>query len=433
MLGWEYPPFISGGLGTACHGLTQAMSRLKVDVLFVLPNAVGGSEGGEAAATPSQAAKTAVPSHYPGCGAPQWPTSGGHAQAGEGTGGSIRGERPSQQATVHVVGAGAMGGYDGNLIDRIRQYADRCVQMTRHERFDVIHAHDWVTFPAGLAVAAEADKPLIVHVHSTEFDRSGEQVHGGVYDIERHGIQAATGIIAVSHFTSRILSERYGVASAKVRVVHNGVDRNTSSRAPRPGGNGQRVVLFLGRITMQKGPEFFVAAAARLLQKVSNVSFVMAGWGDLAPRMIEQVAAMGLGRHVRFTGFLHGQDVERAYRMADVYVMPSVSEPFGLTALEAVKFGVPAIVSKNSGVAEVLLKGALKVDFWDIDEMANKIAAILSRPHLAKEMRRHGQAEISALTWDAAARKCMTAYREGIEAYESSNASAERTARAVLQ
>jgi glycosyltransferase involved in cell wall biosynthesis len=312
------------------------------------------------------------------------------------------------------LGAGEGGGYGGDLVTRIAGYAERCVRIARNESFDVIHAHDWVTFPAGLAVAAMSGKPLVVHVHSTEFDRSGECVNRPVYDVEYAGVHGARAVIAVSHLTKRILVERYGVDPGKVQVVHNGVEPNPPGRRaglPRS-GNGEKTVLFLGRITMQKGPGFFVNAAARVCEKLGGVRFIMAGWGDMGPQMIEQVAAMGLSRWFRFAGFLRGAEVDQAYRHADVYVMPSVSEPFGLTALEAIQWGVPVILSKNSGVAEVLPHGALKVDFWDVDGMADRIVAVLRHPQLADALTRSAAAEVRRLTWDEAALKCVGVYLE---------------------
>jgi glycosyltransferase involved in cell wall biosynthesis len=322
-----------------------------------------------------------------------------------------------QKGPLSVIGAGSAGGYEGDLIGRIQQYAERCVQMIRHERFDVVHAHDWVTFPAGMAIAAQFGKPLVVHVHSTEFDRSGERVNQPVYDIERQGMHAAQTVLAVSHLTRRIIVERYGVAPEKVRVVHNGIDMARSNGLHHANGRagGQKTVLFLGRLTRQKGASFFVQAAAKVLARQNNVRFLIAGWGDLGPQTITQVAALGLGRHIRFTGFLQGAEVEQAYRMADVYVMPSVSEPFGLTALEAIRHGVPVILSKNSGVAEVLPHGALKVDFWDVDRMADQIQAVLNHPELGEALRRSAGSEIRTLTWDAAARKCCEVYAEQME------------------
>jgi glycogen(starch) synthase len=429
MLGWEFPPFISGGLGTACHGLTRAMARLDMEILFVLPKTISSKEGlwaapvrltlGGAASAESTDSLTflAVPSTVTspyGLAMPQ-PSA-------------LSEERPAEtprrvavaSPALRVVGTGEAGGYGGDLIGRIEEYAARCDEITRDETFDVIHAHDWVTFPAGMAIAARTGKPLVVHVHSTEFDRSGECVNQPVYEIERRGMHCARAIIAVSERTKQTIVQRYGVAAEKVRVVHNGIEPARSKTrlgepaTAAPNGNGEKTVLFLGRITMQKGPEFFVRAAERVLSKRNGIRFIMAGWGDLGPRTVEQVAAMGLGARVRFTGFLRGDEVRRAYRASDVYVMPSVSEPFGLTALEAIQHGVPVVLSKTSGVAEVLPRGALLVDFWDVDRMADMILSLLNHPELSEAVLRDGAVEVRRLTWDAAARKCVEVYEEQV-------------------
>ncbi|MDY7107116.1 MAG: glycosyltransferase family 4 protein [Planctomycetota bacterium] len=417
MLGWEFPPFISGGLGTACHGLTNAMRQFDVQVLFVLPKALDPQEAEKAgtghapAATPRRRRPRrldfrSVPSEVRNpylAGRP-----GEDAREPETEDPPRRSVRAGEK--LQIVGAGTIGGYDGQLVERIQEYARRCVRLAREESFDVVHAHDWITFPAGEAIARETGRPLIVHVHSTEFDRSGQWINRSVYEIERRGVHAADTVICVSHRTRRIVMEQYGVPGWKIRVVHNGMEQSPHDEAEAPIVRRGRTVLFLGRITMQKGPEYFLALAARLVQRLDNVRFIIAGWGDLGPRMVEQVAAMGLGHCVFFAGFLRGADVSRTFRAADVYVMPSVSEPFGLTALEAISFGVPTIVSKSSGVAEVLRQGALKVDFWDLDRMTQLVTAVLERPRLADALRRHGREEVSRLTWDDPARQCVEIY-----------------------
>jgi len=428
MLGWEFPPFISGGLGTACYGLVCAMERLKMETLFVLPMAVGNNRPCDASpATAFQAnvlspsnkragrvTLKAVPSWCPS----PYPTSMKPRDAQPVWAAqepcSSRGPPVHRGRSLRLVGTGAMGGYDGDLTARIWDYADRCANVTRHESFDVIHAHDWMTFPAGMVLAARSRRPLIVQIHATEFDRSGEHVNPALYEVERRGMAAAASVIAVSHLTKRTLVERYGVAPEKVRVIHNGIELKASSALTPAIPRKEKTVLFLGRITMQKGPGFFVEAAARVLERLDNVRFIMAGWGDLGPQVVEQVAALGLGSKVHFAGFLRGAEVERAYRMADVYVLPSVSEPFGLTVLEAIQYGVPVILSKTSGVAEVLPAGVLKCDFWDTHDMASKILAVLNHPERAEHLRQRAYEEIRPLTWDAAARKCLEVYREAL-------------------
>jgi glycogen(starch) synthase len=431
MLGWEFPPFISGGLGTACHGLTKAMSELGIEVLFVLPKPVASEFS-------SHVRLMAPRSDVPGSMQYQlsefdrvtfrtvdtvlspYQTPADYAQAiakQRGVRGHAGAPSPSSdpsQPTAVLGGLGGGGGehYAGDLIQEVHRYAGLAMQIASVERFDVIHAHDWMTYPAGIAAAALTGKPLVVHIHSTEFDRSGEHVNQRVYDIERAGMHHATRVIAVSHLTKKLVESRYSVPAEKVEVVYNAVEWNNNHRKIeyRNIARDEKIVLFLGRITMQKGPEYFLAAAKKVLEKVENVRFIMAGSGDMIRRTIELAAEMGIGHRVLFTGFLRGDDVDRVYRMADLYVMPSVSEPFGIAPLEAISRDVPAIISKQSGVSEILTH-VLKVDFWDIDEMANKIVAVLKHPPLQSTLREHGSFELRKLNWSDSARRCLEIYQ----------------------
>lgn len=435
MLGWEFPPYISGGLGTACFGLTNAMKRQKTRILFVLPRAtenlnersivdVFDDDVDDLATTrpginPLEALKLLTvrspllspyePITRPvGVATTTEPTTFSFTQL-------KKPRRKKRRSSVHVLGVGAEDGYGGDLIWKINDYSDRCRRLIRKELFDVIHAHDWITFPAGMAIAARTGKPLVVHVHATEYDRSGEHVNRPVYDIERKGVHAAAKVIAVSDFTKAILVKHYGVPEAKVQVVHNGIEGlKKAEPIPARSDTGQKTVLFLGRLTLQKGPEFFVRAAARVAERVRNVRFVIAGNGDLLPHIQHLVWELGLQEQVDFLGFVRGEDVRRAYRGADVYVMPSISEPFGLTALEAARDGTPVVLSKSSGVSEVLKRGALKVDFWDIELMARSIVHILKYPALREMLRNEAFNEIRSLTWDAAAHKCLRVYQEAV-------------------
>jgi len=420
MLGWEFPPFISGGLGTACYGLTRAMDQLDVGVTFVLPRMVErqyvthvrllspGSRAGESGlqggqvelqnvkfrsiASPLQA--YATPAEY-------------KKRVAE----SVRLQR---ELAALLGGDEVRGGqdYSGDLSEEVNRYASMVVDLARREDFDVIHAHDWMTYPAGVAVAGVTGKPLVVHIHSTEFDRSGEHVNQVVYDIERQGMERAGRVIAVSHYTRGIVVSRYGIPAEKVEVVYNGVERNGQwSFVDTSIKRDEKLVLFLGRITMQKGPEYFLRAAKKVLDVMDNVRFVMAGSGDMMYRSVELAAALGIGHRVLFTGFLRGDDVQKIYRLADLYVMPSVSEPFGIAPLEALDNDVPVLISKQSGVSEVL-RHALKVDFWDVNEMANKIVAVLKYAPLRMTLRNHGNFEVRRLRWKDAARNCIRIYQE---------------------
>jgi glycogen(starch) synthase len=296
----------------------------------------------------------------------------------------------------------------------VHRYAAIAAKLAENEQFDVIHAHDWMTFPAGILIAVATGKPLIAHIHSTEFDRSGEHVNQVIYEIEKRGMQCADRIIAVSHYTRNIIISRYGINGEKIDVVHNGVERNGNGNWPLVETGikkDEKIVLFLGRITMQKGPEYFLAAAKKVLEVMDNVKFVMAGSGDLMHKAVEMAAGLGIGHKVLFTGFLRGEDVRKIYQMADLFVMPSVSEPFGLVPLEALENDVPVIISKQSGVSEVLMH-ALKVDFWDVNEIANKIIAVLKFPPLEMALRNYGNFEVRKIKWKDSALKCVKIYSE---------------------
>jgi len=472
MLGWEFPPFIAGGLGVACYGLTKALDRTGHEVVFILPRPVDRSHsshikllspdgirrgsrsrrGRRATAVPppeqdatasrvepepdswsmdylhsefqnvvfkgvNASFSSPYPTFTPGQAGIETDSDAAPAspEPGAETAPPVS-DSAAPAGPLSILGPpGRASNYSGDLVGDAERYARLVVAMARYESFDVIHAHDWLTYPAGIALAKVTGKPLVVHVHSTEFDRSGDDVHQQLYDIERRGMHTADRVLAVSAYTKSLCEGRYGVDPAKVDIVYNGIDRDSDQ--PPPGAqiaSQDKLVLFLGRITMQKGPEYFIAAAKRVLEKVDNVKFVIAGSGDMATRMIELAAAMGIGHKVLFTGFLRGRDVERVFRMADCYVMPSVSEPFGIAALEAIHHDVPVIISKQSGVSEVL-KHVLKVDFWDTDEMANMIVAVLRHPPLSQTLREHGPFELRWLTWDGAAEKCVNAYAKAIQ------------------
>lgn len=446
MLGWEFPPFISGGLGTACYGLTKALSDLGTEILFVLPRTVESSFSThvklmaptedsplgsqiyrleefehvtfrtiDTALQPYQSAAQYVQRRLE---AKRRADALARQRKAISRGVEVlQPELPATPASAKSMSsiiAGPGTDYTGDLYREVERYARLAAQICQQADFDVIHAHDWMTFPAGMAVAALTGKPLVVHVHSTEFDRSGEHVNQRIYDIERQGVHEADRVIAVSYLTKNILVSRYGLDERRIEVVYNAIDNNGRRMAEQPLpsiGRDERIVLFLGRITMQKGPEYFLAAAKRVLEVIENVRFIMAGSGDMIRRTIELAAEMGIGHKVLFTGFLRGDDVNKVFRMADVYVMPSVSEPFGIAPLEALSQDVPVIISKQSGVAEVLTH-VLKVDFWDINEMANKIIAVLKHPPLQSTLREHGSFEVRKLSWSDAAKRCIEIYEK---------------------
>jgi glycosyltransferase involved in cell wall biosynthesis len=420
MLGWEFPPFISGGLGTACYGLTKAMDQLGIEVTFVLPYMVEGKYATHVKLlTPSSQRSTAsfkfselrnVRFHAISSPLQPYSTADVYRQRIEE---SLRQKQKIRGGNVSSVSQlMAPIDYSSNMYAEVHRYAAVVAELGANEEFDIVHAHDWMTYPAGIAVAAISEKPLIVHVHSTEFDRSGENVNQMIYDIEREGMERASKVIAVSHFTRNTIISRYGISGEKVEVVHNGVERNDNndwSLTETGIDKDEKIVLFLGRITMQKGPEYFLRAAKKVLDAMDNVKFVMAGSGDLVHQAIEMAAELGIGHKVLFTGFLRGEDVQKIYKMADLYVMPSVSEPFGIAPLEALNNDVPVIISKQSGVSEVLIH-ALKVDFWDVNEIANKIIAVLKYPPLQETLANHGNFEVRKLRWKDSAAKCVKIY-----------------------
>jgi len=446
MLGWEFPPYISGGLGTACLGMTKGLDEIGVDVAFVLPTAVPIAETSHvdfktpASVKPRPRAVAAQPAgaatetlehvefHRVQAALQAYATPQSYEQAVrklieqqkavQQSGGehSPYTEEPAAEAQpapsmpsgTFVVGGGAH--YGDDLMSQVQRYADLAVEVARTEPFDVIHAHDWMTFPAAACVAAATGKPLVVHVHSTEFDRAGNNVNQQVYDIERMGMHRADRVVCVSHLTRNLVVSRYGVPTEKVVVIYNAVQADNNGPLDlTPIKQNEKIVLFLGRVTMQKGPEYFLQAAAKVVEKFQDVRFVMAGSGDMITRMIRLAADLKIGRYVTFTGFLRGGDVDRIFRMADLYVMPSVSEPFGIAPLEALSHNVPVIISKQSGVSEVLTH-VLKVDFWDTDEMANKILGVLRHEPLRKTLRQHGAIELRKFSWTDSARKLNGVY-----------------------
>jgi glycosyltransferase involved in cell wall biosynthesis len=306
------------------------------------------------------------------------------------------------------------GKYGKNLMEEVSRYAMVAGAIAAEQQFDVIHAHDWLTYLAGIAAKKVSGKPLVVHVHATEFDRDGENYNTVVYDIEQRGMRAADKVITVSDWTRNIVINRYGIDPSKVITVHNAVDFSGRSDMKVKRTVKEKVVTFLGRVTLQKGPEYFIESARKVLDRCDNVRFVMAGSGDLLNRSVRRVAQLGMADKFHFTGFLRGADVQKMFAYSDVYVMPSVSEPFGISPLEAMISNVPTIISKQSGVAEVL-KHAIKVDFWDIDALADSIYALVKYPAIAKIASEKGYEEVSTLKWNNAAAKIKAVYAAAIK------------------
>jgi len=422
MFGWEFPPHITGGLGTACFGLTKGLVKYGVEVLFVVPRAFGDeTKDGFRLIDASEVLLDFKESFtqdfwnqikFMEIGSNLVPYVGPEDFEQIVTEDVLINKE--QHQSVFTKNYKFSGKYGPNLMEEVSRYAIIASSIASMQKFDVIHAHDWLTYPAGIAAKKISGKPLIVHVHATEFDRSGENVNQNVYDIERKGMEESDLIITVSNFTRQIVIEKYGIPSEKVITVHNAVEPAGPSEFEGAQKHvKEKVVTFLGRVTYQKGPDYFVEAAHKVLKKDSNVRFVMAGSGDLLNRMIRRVAQLRIGTKFHFTGFLAGQEVDTMFAMSDVYVMPSVSEPFGISPLEAMRSNVPVVISKQSGVAEVL-KHALKVDFWDIDALSDAIYGILHYEGLRKMFFKYGKEEVYNLKWENAAINVLEVYKQAV-------------------
>ncbi len=422
MFGWEFPPHITGGLGTACYGLTQGLSKHDVEIIFVVPKAFGDEDKSymdiKAAGDFELTDRSFDYSEF-------W-NKFTYLEVGSNI---IPYMDPEEFKRVFsekyldktMISESVLsnffqftGKYGPNLMEEVARYAIIASIIASQHEFDVIHAHDWLTYPAGIAAKELTGKPLVIHVHATEYDRSGENVNSNVFEIERKGMIAADKIITVSNLTRNIVIERYGIDPDKVITVHNAVEPVKESVIEINSGLNEKIVTFLGRITFQKGPEYFVEAAKKVLEKDKNVRFVMAGSGDLTNKMVRRVAQLRIGTKFHFAGFLKGDDVVRMFSMSDVYVMPSVSEPFGISPLEAMRSNVPVIISKQSGVSEIL-KHAIKVDFWDVDAIANSIYGLLNYKGLSKMFRRYGKDEVDNLKWENAAYNVKQVYEAAIK------------------
>jgi glycogen(starch) synthase len=459
MFGWEFPPHISGGLGTACYGLTSSLSKENIEVLFVVPK-LHGEESAEQTnfinASDVPIASSANLEQYiptssinpviretlfnvisaegniqrievPSTLSPyREPAFEEQSQAIEHWNYSLDTHKsvtteflsPENKSIASEEPAAAdvekafqfSGAYGPNLLEEVRRYAQVAAAIASQFEFDVIHAHDWMTYLAGIAAKKVSGKPLVVHVHATEYDRSGEHVDPQVHAIEYHGMAEADCVVTVSNWTKNVAMSRYQIPEEKIKVVHNGIIPKISSAklfAPPPVGS--HIVTFLGRVTHQKGPLYFVEAARQVLLEIPDAHFVVAGSGDMLPLMIERIAQLRLSSHFHFTGFLKGKDIDRVWSMSNVYVMPSVSEPFGIAPLEAIQAGVPVIISNQSGVAEVM-PHAIKVDFWNSRELAAAICSVLKYKSLSNTLRQNSVEEIAGITWNTAAKKLTKLY-----------------------
>ena len=425
MFGWEFPPHISGGLGTACFGLTRALLDEGTTILFVVPKSHGDEaipvinasdvlidnpEYVEDFSSGVQKVEGLITIPIPAALTPYGSVTATNPIE------SWNWQYPSDALKHVVIGDKVKYEFTGNygplLMDEVVRYAEVASGIARTYSFDVIHAHDWLTYPAAIRAKETSGRPLVVHVHATEFDRAEQNnINERIFDIEKRGMDASDLIIAVSQWTKEIIIEKYGISPGKVTVVHNGVVAVPFSDCDNASKVGSHLVTFLGRITYQKGPEYFIDAARKVLDYFPETHFVMAGSGDLLPGMLDRVAELRLSSRIHFTGFLIGKQIQKIWSLTDVYVMPSVSEPFGITPLEAIQAGVPVIVSNQSGVSEVI-DHAIKVDFWDTDALANAIINVLRHKGLSQSLRENSRQEIQHLNWNRAAKRINSIYYE---------------------
>lgn len=419
-LGWEFPPLINGGLGVACLGLSKALAK-HVDLTVIVPKAApdttfdGFDLRGLNQISIDQLKTVEGKYRYESFAQVRnvpifldpYSTEDQTSAVLDFTPG---GEVTFSETTRHQLDSFKVGElYGEDLGNKVVEFSKVAAKLALLEEFDVIHAHDWMTFLAGVEVKKATGKPLVVHLHASQYDRAGPDARGWIYDIEKYGMEVADRVIPVSRYTGDVVVGHYGIDPKKVKPVHNGADPVdvfvTKKKFP------EKLVLFLGRLTAQKGPEFFLEIATKVLEKNRDVRFVVAGTGEKLKPLIETGAFRGLGGHFHFTGFLNKEKVNDLLSMTDVYCMPSVSEPFGLSALEAAQFGIPAVISKQSGVAEVL-QGALVADFWDVELMAQHINDLLTDGEMRERVVEQAKKDIAASTWDAAAEKVVEIYRE---------------------
>lgn len=434
MFGWEFPPHISGGLGTACFRITEGLVKQGVEVLFVVPHRfedekengskiLGANEVKFKVSSPTSVLNSPIVKKYfnnlsfievnshlvPYIGGQDFYNMQNRWQEQSFLKDNISTTIDNEK--VDFRSFDFQGGYAENLMDEVEKYALVATQIAKDYDFDLIHAHDWLTYKAGIVAKKISGKPLIMHVHATEFDRSGENVNQLVYDIEKEGMSEADHIITVSNYTKRIVVNRYSQPLEKITTVYNGIEEGDTKIKKLQNPFNKKIVTFLGRVTFQKGPDYFVEAAEKVIKKDPNIIFVLAGSGDMLNRMIALVGKKHISKNFFFTGFLRGKDVEKMFRMSDVYVMPSVSEPFGISPLEAMREGVPTIISKQSGVSEVV-SYAIKVDFWDIDAMADAIYSLTHYPAISNMIKKNASQQLHTINWDKATKEILDIYNK---------------------
>ena len=384
MIGWEFPPFMSGGLGIHCLELTTQLSKMGIAIDFYMPH-IEAVEGG-----------LRVSQHHK------------HLHIVE----------VEADPTLTPYGAAHPGkrGYEETFNAAVWQYNRRVVDEWRSDDADVIHAHDWITIQAGLELKRRTGKPLIWSCHSTEYDRSaGFFPQDWIIELEKEAVRQADLVIGVSELTRKQLIDRYGADPARTVAIHNGVDFSKwAAHTDRNYGHASKIVLYLSRVSRQKGPMSFIRAAKRVLELDGDVRFVVAGKGEMIPEMIRYCIEHGIMEKVTFTGFVPDIEAQRLYELADVYVLPSVSEPFGISVLEAMTSGCPTIVSKTTGVGEALTH-VLRAEHWDSDEMADQILAVLRDRPLREALGRNGALEVRKFTWERCGRKTLDTYSKALD------------------
>ena len=376
MFGWEWPPFNSGGLGVACQGLVFALAKAGLDITFVLPKKIPIKSNG------IKFVFAGLKNFY----------------------------NPYKTSKKQISCSG--------LLNQVLDYARLAKKIAESENFDIIHSHDWLCGPAGIIAKKVSKKPLCAHIHATEFDRCGGStgINQDVFKIEKSAMQKADKIFTVSNFTKNIAINNYNIPEHKITPVYNGINYQKYSRINKSDfyfwkNKGYKIVVFVGRLALQKGPEYFLRAAQKVLEHRKKTLFIIAGSGDMMEQLIQEANYLNISDKVLFAGFLRGDNLARIYQAADLFVMPSVSEPFGLVPLEALMHRTPVLISKQSGVSEIL-NNALKVDFWDINAMSGKILAVLKYSPLKKCLINYGHEEVKSITWDRAAQTCIYAYKQ---------------------
>jgi len=411
MFGWEYAPLMTGGLGVVCHDMAESLVNNGVIVNFVLPTISNEVDSNQVNLINSSLhTDTQFKTHKITSILTPYMTVDSYYQTQTNT------TSNSQMNSL----------YGHNLFEEIERYTYNASKIASIEKYDVIHVHDWMTFGAGIAAKKISGKPLIMHVHSTEYDRSGGAPYPEILKLEKNGLKQADLVVAVSNRTKNVLVDKYGIKSEKIKVVYNAINHDStcendndndlttsiSNNDISENAKKEKVVLFLGRLSIQKGADFLLKAAKLVIGSIrSEVRFVFVGKGDMLRQLIHQSIDLGIAKNVSFLGFLDHSEIDKAYKHADLFVMPSVSEPFGLTSLEAIKNGTPVIVSKQSGVAEVI-PNTLKVDYWDTEDMANKILAVLKYTSLSNALISNGYYDLSKITWDSQTKQLIEEYKK---------------------